>query len=204
MLLHKVPWKTGNTIDQISSNYVAYIRNGWGDNVTVVFDGYDDLTTKAVERDGRSKKYICVEYRINKNSKLATEKSKFLSNTKNKKNFINLLHNKLVQENFKSIICKGDADRTIVVKAITGDCDPNKKVVVVYEDIDVLIILTALAAEQVIFFLKPRSSSGTMKQKIFSTKSLDENYSRAKEHILFAHAFTGCDTTSAFFHRDKK
>ncbi|KYN21449.1 hypothetical protein ALC57_06175 [Trachymyrmex cornetzi] len=204
MLLHKVPWKTGTTFATVTSSYITYLKSNYGDNVTIVFDGYDDLTTKSSERDRRSKKFISVEYRFNENTKVAVEKGKFLSNNNNKKNFIKLLHDCRVRENFKSITCKGDADRTIATEAIVNDYFPDKKVVVVSEDIDVLVILTALAEDQEIYFLKPKSSSGTVRKKIFSTKSLDSRYANVKKRILFAHAFTGCDTTSAFFNRGKK
>lgn len=121
MLLQKVPWKTGILFAAVASNYIAYLKSNYGDNLTVVFDGYDDLTTKTSERDRRSKKFISVEYRFDKNTKVAVEKGKFLSNNINKKNFIKLLHDSLVQENYTSIMCKGDADRTIASEAIVND-----------------------------------------------------------------------------------
>lgn len=116
--------------------------------------------------------------------------------------------------------CTGDAGRTIATEAIR-DFYVGKKMVVVSEDIDVLLILTALSGKidvdmdndgssfstfenQDIYFLKPKSSSGTEPQKIFSTKSLDDQYANTKNHLLFAHCFTGCDTTSAFFKKGKK
>lgn len=78
----------------------------------------------------------------------------------------------------------------------------SKDVVVVSEDIDVLVILTALVDKaREIYFLKP--SRGKVQQKIFSSKCLEKSLPNCKEHILFLHAFTGCDTTSAFFNKGK-
>lgn len=224
MLLHKIPWKIDEKFSAILSRYINYVKNHFGDCATVVFDGYDNLTTKSSERKRRSRKFMSASYKFNENTSLKVEKTKFLSNTDNKKQLINLLHNSLINNNYNSIQCPGDADRTIVAEAIRNDYSAEKKVVIVAEDIDVLVILTALAGDvdvdnsdltsslltanifgsQEIYFLKPQSSSGTEPQKIFSNKSLDKHYYRAKEHILFAHAFTGCDTTSAFYRKGKK
>ena len=77
---------------------------------------------------------------------------------------------------------------------------PNK-VVVVSEDSDILYILTALAStEKENYFLKPSRNNGKQKvpQDIFTSNCLNDEYSNSKDHILFLHAFTGCDTTSVF------
>ena len=61
-------------------------------------------------------------------------------------------------------------------------------------------MLTALTSnEREIYYLKP--SKGKIEQKIYSSKTF--KLSNCKKHLLFIHALTGCDTTSAFFHRGK-
>lgn len=50
-----------------------------------------------------------------------------------------------------------------------------------------------------IYLLKPEK--GKILQQIYSTKSMIDQ--TAADHILFLHAFSGCDTTSALFHQGK-
>ncbi|KAF0743530.1 Uncharacterized protein FWK35_00028423 [Aphis craccivora] len=49
-----------------------------------------------------------------------------------------------------------------------------------------------------IYFLKP--VNGQTESTIYSSQSLT-SYSKCQAHILFLHAITGCDTTSALYQR---
>lgn len=99
----------------------------------------------------------------------------------------NLLHETLLNNNIESIKSPGNTDKTIASEAIRNDTINNgKKTVVVSEDVDGPVILTALAGElinddnlgaQEIYFLKPQSSNGTIPQKIFSNNSINLKYS---------------------------
>ncbi|KAL7300456.1 hypothetical protein TKK_0006808 [Trichogramma kaykai] len=75
---------------------------------------------------------------------LNINKIKFLLNIKNKNNLVQMLKNKLDEEKINHLQCSADADRTIVITAIQLAEDVNKKVVVVSEDRDVLVLITAL------------------------------------------------------------
>lgn len=55
-------------------------------------------------------------------------------------------------------------------------------------------------SEKEIYFSKP--PRGKIPRKVYSSASLDEN-PKCKQHVLFLHAFTGCDTTSAFHNKGK-
>lgn len=66
-------------------------------------------------------------------------------------------------------------------------------------DVDLLILLTALSTRSNIYILKP--GKGKISQQIYSTKSIIDK--TAADHILFLHAFSGCDTTSALFNQGK-
>lgn len=110
-----------------------------------------------------------------------------------------MLRIKLADNNIFTCQAESDADKLIVDTAINLE---TKNVVIVSEDIDVLVILTALVdKDREIYFLK--SSRAKVQQKVFSSKSLEKSLPKCKEHILFLHAFTGCDTTSAFFNKGK-
>lgn len=118
---------------------------------------------------------------------LNTTKDKFLGNSKNKNRFINLLCKKLAENNFQWSQAESDADRLIVQSAL--DCS-SLHVVVVAEDIDVLVLLMALATDdKELFFLKPLKNNAL--QRVYSTKtSLNQYGNVKKEHLLFIHSFT--------------
>ena len=69
------------------------------------------------------------------------------------------------------------------------------------EDVDLLILLTARTQiDEIIYFLKP----GRIQQRteMYSSKSLSA-YPKCQNDILFLHAITDSDTTSAMFRRGK-
>lgn len=70
------------------------------------------------------------------------------------------------------------------------------------EDINVLVLLTVLSpTDRENYFLKP--FKGKIPKKAYSSRSLEKALPNCKQHILVLHAFTGCDTTSAFSQRGK-
>jgi len=119
---------------------------------------------------------------------------------KNKTRFIHLLSSKFEKSNITVNQALDDADTLIVNTAIDLSMT-NDIVVIVGEDIDLLIILTGLAATtNNIFFMKP--GKGTVERRIYSSDSL-QSQKDTKKSILFVHAFCGCDTTSSFFRKGK-
>ena len=71
----------------------------------------------------------------------------------------------------------------------------------VCEGIDLLVILIGLCGPDIknVFFLKP--GKGKVSQTLYNPHlAADKTLS---EHILFLHALSGCDTTSAFFNQGK-
>lgn len=66
--------------------------------------------------------------------------------------------------------------------------------IIVAEDVDILVILTARATEdEEILFLK--LGKQRVQTVIYSSKSLEIKYPNSSKFILFAHSFTGCDST---------
>lgn len=64
-----------------------------------------------------------------------------------------------------------------------------------------ILIGRTLIHNQEIFYKK--IGRGNIKTQLYSSKSFD-HYPQCKKHILFLHAFSGCDTTSSFFNKGKK
>ena len=131
---------------------------------------------------------------------LNTIKKIFLGNSKNKNRFISLLCNKLAENNIEWSQAESNADRLIVQSAL--DCTFHR-VVVVAKDIDVLVLLVSLAPDdEEMFFFKPLKNNAL--QRVYSRQTMLMKYVNIKkEHLLFIYAFTGCDTTSAFYNKGK-
>lgn len=142
MLLHRLKWEKNKKFIDICQQYIRYVRNNYGTNVKVVFDGYNYDGTKASERNRRNISNISIDYLFEEDMPLNTTKEKFLGNSKNKNRFINLLCKKMAEDNIEWNQAESDADRLIV----QSDCSFHN-VVVVAEDIDVLVLLMALAPD---------------------------------------------------------
>lgn len=121
-----------------------------------------------------------------------------LSNNKNKSRLISMLTEKFEANSF-IVKHQDDADVLIIETAIEESY--KNTTVVIGEDVDLLVILTARTPIDIeIFLLKP--GKGKVEQKIYSSRSFDQ-HKNIRDHILFLHAFSGCDTTSALFHKGK-
>lgn len=92
-----------------------------------------------------------------------------------------------------------DADTVIVNEALSL-AERTETVVVVGEDIDLLVILTGLCQRENVFFLKP--GKGNVPPTTYSPVHALQNKT-IKEHIMFLHAMSGCDTTSAPYNQGK-
>lgn len=128
-----------------------------------------------------------------------TNQQQFLANTNNKSRFISMLCEKLRAADIFVKEADNDADVLIIETAI--EQSNTNTTIVVGEDVDLLIILTARTPiDKIIYFLKPGKAQ--IETKMYSSQSLT-SYPKCQAHILFLHAITGCDTTSAFFNRGK-
>lgn len=128
-----------------------------------------------------------------------TSQQQFLANTHNKSRFISMLSEKLTTTNIFVKQANNDADVLIIETAL--EQFNTNTTIVVGEDVELLIILTAqIPTNKIIYFLKPGKAQTPT--KMYSSQSLNP-YSKCKDHILFLHAITDCDTTSAFYQRGK-
>lgn len=204
-LLHHVVWSREDTFSIIFDKYMNYLQRHYSSKIIVVFDGYSDNSknVKAMEQQRRtaalSKTYeVCFDETM----VVPVTQEKFLSNRNNKDMLINMLIEKLQAGNITTKQARDDADVLIVETAIE-ESKSEKTAVIIGQDIDLLVILIGrtLSYEQEIFLKKV--GKGNVKTEIYSTKSFD-NYPHSKTHILFLHALSGCDTTSALFKKGKK
>lgn len=202
-LLHKVVWPRNSSFGSIADRYTQYIIAHYGSNVAVVFDGYPTDAakkgTKSSERLRRAKSHSSLEIIFDEKTMAQVSQENFLSNDKNKIRFINLLKTKMENNNIRVLQSEEDADRLIVTTAVTLTSSYDV-VLVAGEDIDLLVMLTGISQQREIFFKKCGRSKATdvIYSSIFSSK-----YTSKPELFLFIHAFSGCDSTSAFFGQGK-
>lgn len=97
---------------------------------------------------------------------------------------------------------EADADTLIAETALELSLC-NTSVTVVATDTDILTILIARYNQNTsnLYMLKP--GSGNQSPKYYNIAELQQNLGDLKDVLLFAHAMSGCDTTSAFFRKGK-
>jgi hypothetical protein len=201
-LLHRVVWNRCKSFSSICNNYVAFVRSNYTSNAIIVFDGYpEDIvhrSTKYVERFRRSRKHASVDLLFDETMIPTVSQKKFLGNDTNKIRLIGMLKTKFEAANFIVKQTTEDAD-TLIINTAISISSTFDSVIVVGEDVDLLVLLTALSTRSNIYLLKP--GKGKTLQQIYSTQSIIDK--TAADNILFLHAFSGCDTTSALFNQGK-
>ena len=141
-----------------------------------------------------------VEIHFDENMSVTVQQDHFLANERNKTRLIHLLSQKMAAKGIGTTVATIDADTTIVRCGIEK-ATTYPTVAVIGEDVDLVVLLVALSPpDRNIYFLKP--GRGKVEAKIFSTKQLQEL--PFSQSILFLHAFSGCDTTSAIYKKKSK
>ena len=199
-LIHKVKWAKKGTYQDIVKQYVSYVRVKYGD-CCIVFDGYKQgPSTKDHEHERRAKK-ACADIQLIDSMEAHVNQETFLSNEGNKAQFISLLSRYLKSDGQIVHNSTGDADTMIAASALEIATE-GKEVNVVADDTDVLILLMHHwrdGMEDIYFLSEPKKSQ----KKGLQVWRIRDLVSKAGTiviaHILFIHAWTGCDTTSATF-----
>lgn len=172
------------------------------DRTTVVFDGYDGpASTKSLEQRRRAAKKTSANLVVASEDFATTPKENFLGNNHNKSRLIKLLLPRLRQAGLTVDQAESDADaltiRTALKLAATGEI-----VSVVATDTDLLALLVGLtpSTSNVHLVIPGQKES---QDRVHDISALQKKLGHAKDLILFVHAMTGCDTTSAFFGKEK-
>ena len=180
----------------------AYIKRHYGERCTVVFDGYADTvnSTKRAEQQRRSTTMTSVYIDFTEGMPVTVQQEHFLGNEKNKAKFISMLSHKMITEGIEVRQAEADADTKIVSCGVEKAAF-NENVAVIGEDVDLLVLLTALAPpESNILFVKP--GRGKVESRMYS--SLELQKPDFAESILFIHGFSGCDTISSIFRKARQ
>ena len=198
-LLHRVRWMKTSSFQELALLYVNHVRRNYG-SAFIVFDGYENETTKSNEhqrRSGHGK--MCQNVEIVEYNTVPCSQARFLSNQHNKTQFIKLISKYLKDDGQDVTNCDGDADTKIVSTALHIASDTSKIVVVVADDTDIAIMLLYHWAQKLgdIIFFQERMQKG------WSMKDVSGKIEHIREFLLFIHAWSGCDTVSAPFGKGK-
>ena len=175
------------TFKDLAKLYAKYTRRHYR-SATTLFDGY-----------ARRARARCQDVEIHESNTCPSSQEKFLSNVNNKIKFICFI-SQLVADDAQNVInCDGDADTKIVQVAINTSMKSRKTAVVVADDADIAIMLLYHWKDQMCDILFYTAQL----QKVWSLSVVSQKINYCKDHLLFVHAWSGCDTVSAPFGKDK-
>ena len=126
-LLHVVPWPADGTYRDVCLTYISYVQHHYGQNTTVVFDGYSNMhSTKIAEQRRRAALTPSANIIFELDMKANTPKKSFLANNNNKARLIDKL---MLELQHIGINCKqheSDADHLIISTAMEiAGLNPN-------------------------------------------------------------------------------
>ncbi|KAJ8889237.1 hypothetical protein PR048_008735 [Dryococelus australis] len=197
-LLRVLVWPRSATFGTVVDSYLQYVVRHYSASAIVVFDGYDDvLSTKREERKRCSLRKTCSNKSFDSSTIITVSQADFLSNGHNKARLISMLSQELNHARLKVHQAVADAD-TLIVRTALQEATEGRESIVVATDTDILIMLLARSHEGTsIHSLSPGSN-------IYSVGDIQRQMDAKKICLLFVHAVTGCDTTSAVFGKGKK
>ena len=138
-LLHFIRWKKNATHADVLELYSSFLRTKYG-MCCVLFDGYEDHSTKDHEHKRRQTGNVSVSIVIAENAHVHKDQQTFFSNEKNKTNVISLPTTHLRDISHHVEVSRGDADALIVSSAVEFARN-GQTATVVAEDRDVSIML---------------------------------------------------------------
>lgn len=201
-LLHKVLWPKDSKISTICHCYINYLlKHYFGKSCTVVFDSYSstECSTKRAEQSRRYNLKKSVDIHFDEGTVITVKQVDFLSNEKNKSRLISFLSVAIRNQGIEVREASDDAD-TLIFKTAIEKSEENANVAIIGEDVDLMVLLMALTPpERQILIIKP--SHGNVERKVYSSNDLQSE--GLTNSILFLHAFSGGDTTSASYRKAK-
>ena len=196
-LIHQIPWPKVGTIGNVCELLVSAVQHGKDEKMLtwVIFDSYDVKTTKAPEQKRRKLHHAeAPDIMVSAQTPVPPNKRAFLSNERNKQHFLNLLGSVLEEAGIpvKHAGEEGDAD-VIIVHKTRQLAREYKEVCVQAEDTDILILLLYHLEENTNIYMATRKHT-------INIHSLQQTLGKEMcKSLLFVHAMSGCDTTSALF-----
>ena len=154
------------------------------------------LTKDSTHQKRGGKKSQTVE--ILEGNSCPSNQSTFFSNYANKENFVKALASHL-ETNIKIVQCPSDADTSIVKGAM--EAAEHSDVTVFSDDTDVLCLLVhhieKCPTDHNVYLTNMTRKKNKQREYIRVKDVTEKSGDHIVDYLLFAHAFTGCDTTSA-------
>lgn len=200
-LIHRIKWAKKATYKDIVMQCVSYEHVKYG-NSCIVFDGYEKCPSIKDSEHQRRVGKTCADIQLIESMTAQINQHIFLSNKRNKSQFISLLTHYLKADAHVVHNCTGDADKMIVLCALQYAIQ-GTEVNVVADVADVLVLLMYHWKENMadIYFQSEAKKKGLMAWKIRDL--ITKAGKLVVSHLLFIHAWSGCDTTSATFGQGK-
>ncbi|CAG9771594.1 unnamed protein product [Ceutorhynchus assimilis] len=199
-----VVWPRPATYGDVCALYGDHILKRYGSGATVVFDGYkhSELTPKGEEQRRRSSgKTSPTLVNLQLDQLTCTAQTNFLGNGENKEILLAMLRPVLEGAGLTVLQASGDADQLIVATALQLSVT-QKSVVVTATDTDIFaMLIQRYSSEYDVYMLMPGVSGRS--DKVHNIRSVQSSLGAVKNVLLFAHAMTGSDTTSALFGKGK-
>ena len=199
-LLHRVKWAKKKSYQEIAKQYVSYVRGKYGESC-VVFDGYEQGPSIKDHEHLRRAKKICADVQLSESMEAYKDQEVFLANEKNKQQFIQLIGRYLRDDGQVVYQSDGDAD-TMIVQCALQYASEGSEVNVVADDTDVFVLLVYHWKQTMAdFFFRTEAGKNLKIWRISDV--VDQAGPIVTSHLLFLHAWCGCDTTSATFGQGK-
>lgn len=198
-LLHRIPWPSIASYEELCHPYVTYVKRHYGNKTCAIFDGYLHETTKSNTHSRRSKGKMSPAIVFTKDMNLTMNKAMFLNNKENKSRFIELLGTALSDHGTEVIHTPADADSKIVSKSI--ELAHENDVAVHGEDTDLLIgLLSDAQTESNPIYFLPNSAKKNSAPRVWCIKSIKSVMSpETVETLYFWNSILGCDTSSRVY-----
>ena len=202
-LLHRLPWKTGDSYGAIAESYADFTVRHYG-QATVVFDGYGEGPSIKDNTHQRRGKNMHPVVSFTAETQFSCRKEDFLSRDENKAHMIALISTALTERGCHVIQSPGDADVDIVKAAVERSrfCTTT----LVGEDTDLLILLLHYSrTDNEAIYFRSDANKQSKEHKVYNINLLKEALGDdVCNELLFIHAYSGCDSTSRIFGIGKK
>ena len=175
----------------ILESYVQFVKSNYSGAI-IVFDGYEnEPSTKVMTQMKRRGATSAPKVVFKESNAVSLKRDAFLTNNENKQALVNHLGIHLIKAGYQVKHASADADTLIAKTAIDAVQDQN--VTLVADDTDLLCLLLFHLSVNAPYRLTMKTKSARQYDIKLLKESLGVEMCR---HILFAHAITGCDTTS--------
>ena len=199
-LLQRIPWVRNQSYKSLCDTYVDHVMRNFGSGAIIVFDGYPDKpTTKDQAHLRRSKGMVGATINFTEDMIFNAKKELFLANNTNKTRFIQLLSRQLQVAGCMTYHAEEDAD--VLIASVAIKSSKTVPTIVIADDTDILVLLIhhSVTPSKGLFLQNTGRKTSKKRGSLWNIEETCKVLGDVRNHILFAHAVLGCDTTSAIF-----